>query len=53
MRAEREHYVLQVAIRWDDPEAYRTWRSSNACVRSLLDFVHAAGLSDYKHYIYI
>lgn len=45
IRADREHYVLQAGIRWDDPEAYKTWTTNNACARSLLDFVHTAGLS--------
>ncbi|KAG0424199.1 hypothetical protein HPB47_000060 [Ixodes persulcatus] len=44
IRADREHYVLQAGIRWDDPEAYKTWTTNNACARSLLDFVHTAGL---------
>ncbi|KAG0412519.1 hypothetical protein HPB47_010317 [Ixodes persulcatus] len=44
IRADREHYVLQAGIRWDDPEAYKTWTTNNVCARSLLDFVHTAGL---------
>ncbi|KAG0435535.1 hypothetical protein HPB47_018429 [Ixodes persulcatus] len=44
IRADREHYVLQAGIRWDDPEAYKTWTTNNACARRLLDFVHTAGL---------
>ncbi|KAG0443385.1 hypothetical protein HPB47_014978 [Ixodes persulcatus] len=44
IRADREHYVLQAGIRWDDPEAYKTWTTNNACARSILDFAHTAGL---------